>query len=165
MVRKMTHRKNQKAESIEASRAVRLLLAAYVLVLLLTQLFTFDKFPELLAVSGVGAGWAVLLVVVELLALPFLLGMKLPMSVVRASVGFGATALTLLSVLEWVAYSHGASILFGATFELPGGMWAIFFLAALWILFFWGIWDKLVAILPKVKLSKKRNSAKKPKRR
>ena len=69
------------AQEFTNARAARLLLAGYIIILLLLQLFSFDAFPAMLVGIGLDGVWsyiaAIALVVVELLALPFLLQMKL----------------------------------------------------------------------------------------
>ena len=49
----------------------------------------------------------------------------------------GVVALLLLTLLEGMAFYHGVSIIFGATFDLPGGSWSLLFLAGVWILAIW----------------------------
>ena len=130
-------------EQVSSLRAVRFLLAGYVLLFLLLQLFTFEKFPALLESAGVAGGWshgvAIGLVVVELLALPYLLQMKLPGRVRRASLVSGVVAMLTLTVLEVIAFTHEQTVMFGATFGLPGGSWSLLFLAALWTLLAWSV--------------------------
>ena len=121
-------------------RAVRLIVAGYVLVLTLAQLFSFDKFPLLLASVGVGevaTVVAISLVLVEVGTLPVLLDMEVPRWVRRASALSGLIALVLITILEAMAVQHEATILFGATFDLPGGSWSLVFLAGIWILAVW----------------------------
>ena len=78
MTKSTTPKKKQSTENLNSSRTARIFMALYIVLLLLLQLFTFDKFPDLLAKLGVSSGWAVLLIILELLSLPFLLDMKLP---------------------------------------------------------------------------------------
>lgn len=130
----------QQSASWTTLRVIRLILAGYVLVLVLAQLFSFDKFPGLLSSVGVGAtatAAAIVLVVAEVGALPLLLGMEVPRWVRRASIISGVVALLLMTALEVMAAQHGATMLFGATFDLPGGSWSLVFLAGIWILAVW----------------------------
>lgn len=128
-------------QGAETTQVVRLVLAAFLLFMLLGQLFTFEDFPGLLA--SVGEFWsrtvAILLVVVELLALPVLIDVKVSAKLRKVSLVSVFVALVLLSTLEAVAYLGGASILFGATFNLPCGCWSLTFLAGLWMLAVWGV--------------------------
>ncbi len=137
------------------ARAARLLLAGYIIILLLLQLFSFDVFPAMLAGIGLDGTWsyvvAIALVVVELLALPFLLHMKLSKKFLNISMISGSVALLALSILEVWAFTAGQSVLFGATFDLPGGSWSILLLLALWLLFAWGAWNDIALLLGKDK--------------
>ena len=126
---------------VETVRVVRLVLAAFLLFMLLGQLFTFEDFPSLLVgVNEVCArAMVIVLVVVELLALPILIGIKMSVALKKVSVVSVFAALLLLNVLEAVAYLGDASMLFGATFDLPCGCWSLTFLAGLWVLAVWGV--------------------------
>ena len=76
-----------------------------------------------------------LLVVAELAALPYLLKMSASSNIIRVSKVCGFIILAALSVLEGMAaVSNATSTLFGATANLPGGLWALLFLSALWVL-------------------------------
>ena len=129
------------AHGIETVRVVRLVLAAFLLFMLLGQLFTFEDFPSLLVGMNEVCARAVviLLVVFELLALPFLIDMKVSVTLKKVSVVSVFVALVLLSVLEIAAYLGDVSMLFGATFDLPCGSWSLTFLAGLWVLAVWGV--------------------------
>lgn len=118
---------------------VRLIVAGYILVIALSQLFSFDKFPAMLAgLPGVMAVvCAIVLVVTEVGALPFLLAMDVSARLRKVSAVMGVVALLLLTLLEGVAFCHGVSMIFGATFDLPGGSWSLLFLAGVWILAIW----------------------------
>ena len=118
---------------------IRLVLSLFILIMLLTQLFTFENFPGLMVSIGVAPVVSLLagslLVVSELAALPYLLKMSAPSNVIRASKVCGFIILAALSVLEFMAaVNNTTSMLFGATANLPGGLWALLFLSALWVL-------------------------------
>ena len=164
MIKKKSQNSKKISANISSSQVVRILLAVIILALILSQLFTFEKFPSLLASMGVSSGWAVLLVVAELFALPFLLGMKLPTSILRVGGISCVATMILLTALESMAYENGISVIFGATFELPGGSWSLLFLAAMWAMLIWAVWDNLVAFWTKISLPKKRKVTKKSKR-
>ena len=108
--------------------SLRLILGGYLVVLLLAQLFAFEKFPSMLESIGLG-DWstvvAIVLALAQLLALPFLIGLKLPTRLVFASFVSVFVALVLLSVLEVMALISDATILFGATLDLPGAFSSI----------------------------------------
>ena len=150
------------AQEFTNARAARLLLAGYIIILLLLQLFSFDVFPAMLAGIGLDGVWsyiaAIALVVVELLALPFLLQMKLSKKFLNVSMISGGVALLVLSILEVWAFTAGQSVLFGATFDLPGGSWSILLLLALWLLFAWGAWNEIASLLGKDKPRDKNSS-------
>ena len=56
-------------------------------------------------------------------------------NVIQASKICGFIILAALSVLEFMAaVNNTTSTLFGATANLPGGLWALLFLSALWVL-------------------------------
>ena len=118
---------------------VRLIVAGYILVIVLSQLFSFDKFPSMLAgMPGVMAAvCAIVLVVAEVGALPFLLAMDISARLRKVSAVMGVVALLLLTLLESMAFCHGVSMIFGATFDLPGGSWSLLFLTGVWILAIW----------------------------
>ena len=135
-------RKNKemtKIRPISFDWLIRLVLSLFILIMLLTQLFTFENFPGLMVGIGVAPVVSLLagslLVVSELAALPYLLKMSAPSNVIRASKVCGFIILAALSVLEGMAaVNNTTSTLFGATANLPGGLWALFLLSALWIL-------------------------------
>lgn len=133
-------------KQISTQNAAKLLLAGYVLVMLLLQLFAFEVFPELLVVAGLISPWsyvgAVALVVLELLALPFLIDLKLPSRLVLASKVSGLLALGLATAFEVLGFINGQTVIFGATFDLPSGSWALFLLAAFWVLMVWSLVPK-----------------------
>ncbi len=131
------------SKSSISPRIIRLLLAGYLIVLLLMQLFSFDDFPGVIAGAGVIGVWAYIvaisLVVSELLALPALMSMKLSKKMINASTFFGGLALAFLTILEILSQFSEHSIMFGALFVLPSGLWTLFLLISLWILYFWGV--------------------------
>lgn len=123
-------------------RLIRLLAAGYIGVFLLTQLFTFEKFPQLIqGATGLEGAWvvviAIVLVIAELMALPFLLGARISRLLQRVSQASGFIALGLLTIMEVLALWGDQSVLFGATFQLPSGMWSLLLLVAIWVLLMW----------------------------
>lgn len=132
-------KKTAKIHLISFDWLIRLVLSLFILIMLLTQLFTFENFPGLLV--GVGVTPVVslavggLLVMTELAALPYLLKMSASSNVIRVSKICGFIILAALSVLEFMAaVNNTTSTFFGATANLPGGLWALLFLSALWVL-------------------------------
>lgn len=144
---------SSKQTRVSSTRVARLALGGYLMIFLLGQLFTFEKFPALLQAIGLSAPLAVViaavLVGVELLAMPFLIGLDVRRWVYRLSRMCCFMALVLLSVIEVVAFMSETSVLFGATFDLPGGLWSLSLLLALWALLVWSSdifqrWDRPV---------------------
>jgi len=142
----------KKLRQVPTLRVVRLVMAFYILVILLSQLFTFEDFPGLIESIGVSVGWAavlaMLLVFIELLSLPFWLEMPLRRAFRRVSFVAGVIAMLMLSALEVVAYQHDTSLIFGATLDFPGGSWSLLFLSGLWLLLIWasGVLQRFVTI-------------------
>ena len=133
-----------RVEETSYVRGAKMLLAGYLIVFMLLQLFSFETFPAQLANIGVPGEWsyvvAIALVVLELLSLPYLLGMKLSRTMRHTSKIVCGMALFALTVLEFMGAMAGVSVLLGATFVLPGGAWSITLMLALWMLFVWGVW-------------------------
>lgn len=77
---------------------------------------------------------AIGLVIVELCALPFLIGIQCSMLQQKMSAITVLVTMVIWSIVEVSAYNHNVSVIFGATFELPGGGWSLTFIAALWLL-------------------------------
>lgn len=126
-----------------------LLLAVFLVMMIVAQLFTFEKFPDLLADSWLPGGdawmpiYAGVIVALEVLALPFLLSMKLSKAMRAMSMVFG-----WLVVLAWLVISVGSVVdghiaesgLLGATAPLPTGWWSVSFCAGLAVLAIWAAW-------------------------
>lgn len=143
MKKKASLSKTLKNAQIDTIKSVRLVLAVYILLMMLLQLFAIEDYIPIISEIGFGDAGAVLavivLVVFELLALPFWIGLKTKDVVRKFSLVSGIIALMVLTFLEVVAFQAGQTVIFGALFELPGGSWSIFFLAALWVLEIWGL--------------------------
>ena len=132
-------KKTAKIHLISFDWLIRLVLSLFILIMLLTQLFTFENFPGLLVGIGIAPVFSLavggLLVVSELATLPYLLKMSASSNVIQANKICGFIILAALSVLEFMAaVNNTTSTLFGATANLPGGLWALLFLSALWVL-------------------------------
>ena len=102
-------------------KIAKLITGVLVILLLLCQLFTFEKFPtELDAIFknyNTSVAVAILLVLFELWSIPYLLGMKLPTKILFVSRLAVKVSLVGLVFLEsWTVLNGGQSILFGATF-------------------------------------------------
>lgn len=98
-----------------------------LVVMLVCQLFTFESFPALLStLTGLGEPYALVLaakiVVLELLAIPFLLEMKLSMLFRAVSAFSGVFVAYMWLLLSVLTPSVPESGVFGATLMLGGGV-------------------------------------------
>lgn len=124
--------------NVGLGRWAGLLLAATLLVTVLMQLFAFEKFPGLLQFAGFTEATAVVLAValvyMEMLALPWLIGLQARSSVLRLSFCCLIMALQLLTVLVVFADMRGISILF-SVLSRESSIIDFMWLALLWALF------------------------------
>lgn len=128
-----------------------LLLAGIVIVLVLSQLFSFEKFPEViqaLALPGVGDGYSVLIaaliVVAEVLMVPFLLRMRLiPVMRIASMVAGWFVALWWIFVTLWqnlLPTGPADAAFLGATVSAPVGWWAVCLMLGMGVLVVWVSW-------------------------
>lgn len=116
---------------------VRRMVAGMMIVLLLLQLFAFER---VVAMPGVVMGWVIMLVLAELGSLPFLLGVQgLPRIVRVVSALCGPLMIGLLFGTESMALAHQQTVVAGAVLELPAGTWSLWFIAGLAALVVWGL--------------------------
>ncbi len=127
------------------------LLYAFILVLMVVgQLFSFEKFIPLVESFWIPGGHgtatlvACVIVVGEVFALPFLLRMRLSplMRVFSMACGW-IVALLWLKLTFWAVLGTNSIDnvgLFGASLRLPVGWWAVLFSLALCILSAWASW-------------------------
>ena len=118
-----------------------LLLAGVYLVLIISQLFTYEKFYDVIAGLGLGGGKIVtgvligLLPLLEVAALPFLLSMNIPMAARSISRIAVVAAPSLWLLLYAVAIMQGAdgvgAGLLGATVHTTLSWWLVLAVAAL----------------------------------
>ena len=131
-------------------RVASLTLATAFVVLAVAQLFKFESFPAVIAGFWLPGGEptaklvAALLVTGEVLALPFLLSIRLSPAMRVFSMALG-----WLTIAGWLFLALWANLttnvvgsmgLFGATLSVPVGWWAVFFFAALGVLSVWASW-------------------------
>lgn len=107
--------------------------------LLLCQLFTFEKFSAALISAGITSYLslpiAILLVVVELMSLPFLIDMNMSKRITPTSRMAGFLSLGIMTVTSFLAFANGhAAIIFGATIKNVNNVTAIFLVFMMWIL-------------------------------
>jgi hypothetical protein len=130
-------------------RAASLIFAGMLLIMIVTQLFSFEKFPDVITTLSLSSDsysklWAACIVLFEVAALPFLLSMSLSPAarVVSMFSGWMVTAWWLSLSLWIIGTGHGMgnSGLLGATFSVIGGWWMIFFCIGLGLLSAWASW-------------------------
>lgn len=132
------------------SQKIAYMYAAILVLFALTQLFTFDKFlvllesfwlpGEILTTRLLGS----VIVVSEVLALPFLLGLKLSplMRIISMVLGW-LVPLTWFKLTLWLIFTNSAvsNIGFlGTTVKLIPGWWAVFISIALGVMAAWASW-------------------------
>lgn len=130
--------------------AISLLTVVLLIVMVVTQLFTFEDFPAVIATLDLPGGtvtarvFAAVLVIAEVFALPFLLAMRLsPLFRIVSMICGWLVAVVWLKLSLWenvIASSDSQSGIFGATLPLPGGWWSVFFSLALFVLIVWTSW-------------------------
>ena len=106
---------------------------------LLCQLFTFEKFSAVLTSAGIppylSLPIAIILVVVELMSLPFLIDMNMPKRITLTSRVAGFLSLGIMTVISFLAFVNGyAAVIFGATIKNVNSAAAIFLVFVMWAL-------------------------------
>ena len=106
---------------------------------LLCQLFTFEKFSAVLTSAGImpylSLPIAILLVIAELVSLPFLIDMNMPKRITLTSRMAGFLSLGIMTVISFLAFMNGhAAVIFGATIKNVNNVAVIFLVFMVWIL-------------------------------
>ena len=109
------------------------------MVSLLCQLFTFEKFSAVITSVGIPSYLslpiAILLVIAELVSLPFLIDMNMPKRITLTSRMAGFLSLGIMTVISFLAFANGhAAVIFGATIKNVNNVAAIFLVFMMWIL-------------------------------
>ena len=125
--------------SRKVNKIVKLTTGLLIIVPLLCQLFTFEKFSAVLTSAGVSSSLslpiAILLVVAELMSLPFLIDMDMPKRITPMSRMAGFLSLGIMTVISFLAFVNGyVSVIFGATIKNVNSVAAIFLVFVMWIL-------------------------------
>lgn len=131
-------------------RTVGIALAGVFVVMAVAQLFTFEKFPDVIKAMWLPGGdevasvRAALIICLEVGAIPFLLSMRLSPAMRFLSMLSGwAVVLAWLAASLWQNLGSAVianSGLLGATVKLPVGWWNVLFCLALGLLAAWAAW-------------------------
>ena len=125
--------------SRKVNKIVKLIAGLLIMVPLLCQLFTFEKFSAVLTSAGItpylSLPIAIILVVVELTSLPFLIDMNMSKRITLTSRMAGFLSLGIVTVISFLAFVNGyAAVIFGATIKNVNNVAAIFLVFMMWIL-------------------------------
>ena len=125
--------------SRKVNKIVKLITGLLIMVPLLCQLFTFEKFSAVLTPAGItpylSLPIAILLVLAELVSLPFLIGMDMPKRITLTSRMAGFLSLGIMTVISFLAFVNGhVAVIFGATIKNVNNVTAIFLVFMMWIL-------------------------------
>ena len=125
--------------SRKVNKVVKLITGLLIMVPLLCQLFTFEKFSAALTSAGIPSSLslpiAIILVVVELTSLPFLIDMNISKKAILVSRVSGFLSLGIMTVISFLAFANGhAAVIFGATIKNVNNVTAIFLVFMMWIL-------------------------------
>lgn len=125
--------------SRKVNKVVKLIAGLLIMVSLLCQLFTFEKFSAVLTSAGItpylSLPIAIILVVVELMSLPFLIDMNIPKRITLTSRVAGFLSLGIMTVISFLAFVNGyVAVIFGSTIKNVNNVAAIFLIFMMWIL-------------------------------
>ena len=125
--------------SRKVNKIVKLITGLLIMVSLLCQLFTFEKFSAVITSAGIppylSLPIAIILVVVELTSLPFLIDMNMSKRITLTSRMAGFLSLGIMTVISFLAFVNGyAAVIFGATIKNVNNVAAIFLVCVMWIL-------------------------------
>lgn len=123
----------------KVNKIIKLITGLLIIVPLLCQLFTFEKFSAVLASVGIPSSLslpiAIILVIVELVSLPFLIDMDMPKRITLTSRMAGFLSLGIMTVISFLAFVNGyVAVIFGATIKNVNNVAAIFLVFMMWIL-------------------------------
>ena len=125
--------------SRKVNKIVKLITGLLIIVPLLCQLFTFEKFSAVITSAGITSYLslpiAIILVVVELTSLPFLIDMDISKKAILVSRVSGFLSLGIMAVISFLAFVNGCvAVIFGATIKNVNNVTAIFLVFMMWIL-------------------------------
>ena len=125
--------------SRKVNKIVKLITGLLIMVSLLCQLFTFEKFSAVLTSAGIAPylslSIAIILVIVELTSLPFLIGMDMPKRITMTSRMAGFLSLGVMTVISFLVFANGyVAVIFGSTIKNVNNVTAIFLIFVMWVL-------------------------------
>ena len=125
--------------SRKVNKIVKSIIGLLIMVSLLCQLFTFEKFSAVLTSAGIAPylslSIAIILVIVELTSLPFLIGMDMPKRITMTSRMAGFLSLGVMTVISFLVFANGyVAVIFGATIKNVNNVTAIFLIFVMWVL-------------------------------
>ena len=125
--------------SRKVNKIVKLITGLLIMAPLLCQLFTFEKFSVVLTSAGVSSSLslpiAIILVIVELVSLPFLIDMNMSKRITLISKVAGFLSLAVMAVISFLAFANDhAAVIFGATIKNVNSVAAIFLVFVMWAL-------------------------------
>ena len=125
--------------SRKVNKIVKVITGLLIMVPLLCQLFTFEKFSAVLTSAGIPSSLslpiAIILVIIELTSLPFLVDMNMSKRITLISKVAGFLSLGVMTVISFLAFVNGhAAVIFGATIRNVNNVAAIFLVFMMWIL-------------------------------
>lgn len=123
----------------KVNKIVKLIIGLLIMVPLLCQLFTFEKFSAVLTSVGIPSSLSLLIVIifviVELTSLPFLIDMDISKKAILVSRVSGFLSLGIMTVISFLAFANGhAAVIFGATIKNVNNVTAIFLVFMMWAL-------------------------------
>ena len=123
----------------KVNKIIKLITGLLIMVPLLCQLFTFEKFSAVLTSAGImpylSLPIAILLVIAELVSLPFLIDMNIPKRITLTGRMAGFLSLGIMTVISFLAFANGhAAVIFGATIKNLNNVAVIFLVFMMWIL-------------------------------
>ena len=124
--------------SRKVNKIVKLITGLLIMVPLLCQLFTFEKFSAVITSAGIPSYLSLpiaIILVVELMSLPFLIDMNMPKRITLTSRMAGFLSLGIMTVISFLAFVNGhAAVIFGATIKNVNNVAAIFLVFVMWVL-------------------------------
>ena len=125
--------------SRKVNKIVKLITGLLIMVPLLCQLFTFEKFSAVLTSAGImpylSLPIAILLVIAELVSLPFLIDMDMSKRITLTSRMAGFLSLGVMTVISFLVFANGyVAVIFGATIKNVNNVTAIFLIFVMWVL-------------------------------